>query len=231
MKVTVEILRKKPNESTSYIDTFNYEYVDESETVSTMLRNLNLRDLTTVDGKNVDPIAWQSSCLQKKCGACAMVINGLPRLACKTTLNTLGDKISLAPLKKFPVIEDLIVDRSILQENLKLFKAWQQEERECDENNVDLVYESSKCIMCGCCLDVCPNFYPGGKFFGAPLMSVTTRLIANLSKEEQKELKKQFNKHVFAGCGKSLNCKTICPREVDTEQMLINSVSMTLWKK
>lgn len=231
MKITLEILRKKLNEKSSYIEVFSYEYSDVSETVATMLSNLNLSELKTIDGKVTDPIKWQRSCLQKKCGACAMIINAIPRLACKTKLSELGDNIKLEPLKKFNVIEDLIVDRSILQENLKVFKAWAKEDKSVSEDKTDLVYEASRCIMCGCCLEVCPNFYVGAKFFGAPLFSVTTRLISTLSKDERKELKKQFNKHVYNGCGKSLACKSICPRDVNTEKMLVNSIAMTMWKK
>ena len=56
----------------------------------------------------------------RKCGACAMLINERPRLACSTFLHTLkGSTITLEPLSKFPLVRDLIVDRSNLFENLK----------------------------------------------------------------------------------------------------------------
>ncbi len=56
----------------------------------------------------------------RKCGACAMLINERPRLACSTFLHMLkGSTITLEPLSKFPLVRDLIVDRSNLFENLK----------------------------------------------------------------------------------------------------------------
>lgn len=64
------------------------------------------------------------------CGACAMVINGRPLLACDSKLNEVADKdgsIRVEPLRKFPVVRDLICDRTILWENLKAIKAWNEE--------------------------------------------------------------------------------------------------------
>lgn len=61
----------------------------------------------------------------KMCGACAMVINGVPRLACSAFLRDIkGDELTLEPLSKFPVIDDLIVDRSIIESNLHRARAY-----------------------------------------------------------------------------------------------------------
>ena len=61
----------------------------------------------------------------RKCGACAMRINGLPRLACSVFLRDCkGSVVTLEPLSKFPLVKDLVVDRSVIFEALKRTKLW-----------------------------------------------------------------------------------------------------------
>ena len=87
-----------------------YETEDPAETVANALTRINER----LEAAGERPIRWEHSCLQKKCGACAMVINGRPGLACDARLSEYGETIRLEPLRKFPRVEDLMVDRSVL---------------------------------------------------------------------------------------------------------------------
>ena len=88
-----------------------------------------------------------------------MLINERPRLACSTFLHTLkGSTITLEPLSKFPLVRDLIVDRSILFENLKKLNLWLESEAYMNPWTHEPRYQSARCLMCGCCLEVCPNF-------------------------------------------------------------------------
>ena len=82
--------------------------------------NLNIPVTTLlekVNHSNNTKIHYSSSCLQGLCGSCAMLINGWPKLACKTFVNEevmtkYFHKITIEPLSKFPVIKDLIIDLS-----------------------------------------------------------------------------------------------------------------------
>src|SRR5438105_832571 len=78
----------------------------------------------TRDGKATTPITYDSNCLEEVCGSCAMLINGKARMACSALVDKLDQPITLEPLKKFPVVRDLAVHRSVLFENLKRVKAW-----------------------------------------------------------------------------------------------------------
>jgi succinate dehydrogenase / fumarate reductase iron-sulfur subunit len=89
--------------------------------------NLNIPVTTLLERINVKhniKIHYSSSCLQGLCGSCSMIINGLPKLACKTFVNEEATtkkmhKITIEPLSKFPVVNDLVVDRTSMFENIK----------------------------------------------------------------------------------------------------------------
>ncbi len=83
----------------------------------------------TREGKKVEPIVWEQGCLEEVCGSCSMLINGFPRQACTALIeNYIRDTgkrtITLAPFTKFPLVRDLIVERSQMFENLKQVHAW-----------------------------------------------------------------------------------------------------------
>jgi len=193
--------------------------------VASALNLINEGGYTDSEGREVTEISWECSCLQKKCGACAMVINKRPRLACDTFLKEFVKckTLTIEPLRKFPVIRDLVVDRSILFENLKTLKLWSGEGVDIPEKNTDLAYEASRCLQCGCCLEICPNFYAGGAFFGAAGFVPTTRLLTSLDSKEREIIKKEYAKHEYAGCGKSFACANICPAGIPVEKLLVNS--------
>ena len=127
-EIIFHILRRESANSPSYWQKIPYLCRDESETVAFALEKINQDpDYLDLNGKKVGKIRWQRSCLQKKCGACAMVINKRPSLACDTFLREARKRngvIVVEPLRKFPVIGDLLVDRSILFENLKTMQLW-----------------------------------------------------------------------------------------------------------
>lgn len=232
MNYKIRILRQKSCQDSPYWQTFEIQTELKNATVATALSLLNAQDILKDTDSNVcDKIIWECSCLQKKCGACAMVINGKPCLACDTRLSELKtDIITVQPLKKFPVIADLMVDRTVLSENLKAIHAWLQKETLASEQQNDILFEASRCLQCGCCLEICPNFYAGGEFFGMAAMVPFARILEELSKADKKELLKQYQKHIFEGCGKSLACHNICPAHLDIEKLLVNSNAISLWK-
>lgn len=166
MKLRAEILRRQAG-GEPYLQTFIYEPADEAETAASMLTNLNARKpLRDADGKEASPIRWECSCLQKKCGACAMRINGVPGLACDVKLSACGERIRLEPLRKFPVVADLIVNRDIMRENLIRMHLWLEQDALEPAADQELAYDASRCLQCGICLEVCPNYYGGGPFTG-----------------------------------------------------------------
>lgn len=229
----LKVLRKERGSEEQYWQSFAYTALTENDTVASALTFLERReDLTDVEGNPARPIEWENSCLQKKCGACAMVIDGRPRLACDARLSeSKKGTIRVEPLRKFPCICDLCVDRTILYDNLKELQLWLTEDADLPDSCREVAYMGSECIQCGCCLEVCPNFYCGGKFYGMSTVPVTTRLLTEMPPSEYGDLAKLYRRHTFEGCGKSLACKDICPKGIDTERLLVNTNALAVWKR
>ena len=211
----VRILRKRPTEDRQYWEEFIYEGPSDIS-VAGMLDDLNYKDdIVNAKGENVPRIAWECSCLQGICGGCAMVINGRPALACETFLRDLGDEISIRPLTKFPVINDLVIDRGIIQENALKVNDYIREYRPSPEKEHAHQYSVAKCLKCGLCLEVCPNYIKGDRFYGA-LFANDCYLIATRSGVYDKAIKEDYDRHFAAGCSKSLACVEVCPMKIPT---------------
>lgn len=145
-----------------------------------------------------------------------MVINGTPALACATFADEVkGKELILEPLSKFPVIADLIVDRAIIYDNLNKARAYLESLATADKKQHEHQYSVAKCLKCGLCLEVCPNYHPGAEFFGAVLAN-ESYLITSQSKDKNPDLINQYKNHFGAGCSKALSCQTVCPVKIET---------------
>ena len=161
-------------------------------------------------------ISWDCSCMEAKCGGCAMVINGKPGLACNTFIDCSEDAVlTLEPLKKFPVIEDLSVDRSAIFEHQKEAGIFLGEYKEAEAAERPYRYNAAKCLKCGLCLEICPN-YKGGKTHFGPVMLHDAYLQASASGNRTGEMKKAYKEHFAGGCSSCLACSKICPQEIST---------------
>ena len=231
MKIIIEIRRCQAAGSPVFWQSFCYETENPAETVAAALTQLNEEpELTDIKGQPAQPIRWECNCLQKKCGACAMVINGKPALACAVRLADTGGHLRLEPLKKFPLIADLVVDRSIMQENLKRLRTWLESSAvEGKKSNPEDLYESARCLQCGCCLEVCPN-YEGGTFTGMAAAVPFARILEQSGRVQKKAAADAYERQFYQGCGKSLACHSICPVGIAVERLLINS-NAAVWKK
>lgn len=211
----VRIKRRDNASSESYYQEFEYKGGGR-DTAAHILEVLNSEDeLRDRSGMPARKIRWECSCMQKMCGACAMVINGRPALACSEYIDT--DETSvlvLEPLRKFPVVTDLVVDRSCITEHQKEAVMYLGDRGKPDPKEHDQQYSAAKCLKCGLCLEVCPNYVgPEGNFYGAVLAN-EAYLLTSSGKEHRKELVKEYRKHFAAGCSKSLACREICPAEI-----------------
>lgn len=178
-------------------------------------------------GREVAPIAYESACLEEVCGSCTMLVNGVPKQACSTLVDSLPDgRITLEPLSKFPLVRDLIVDRAPMFEGLKRIRGWipiqgtydlgPGPKRSPDEQAE--AYDFSRCMTCGCCMEACPNFEGRDldRFVGpAPLGQAYYFLLNPTGRMEQADrLDALMARGGIAACGNAQNCVAVCPKEI-----------------
>ncbi len=178
----------------------------------------------TIEGKKVSPPVWESVCLEEVCGACTMIINGRVRQGCTALVDQLAQPITLEPMTKFPLVRDLVVDRSRMFSDLKKVKAWVQLDgthelgpgpRQSQENQ-ETTYPLSRCMTCGCCLEACPQINDRSNFIGPAAISQVRlfNLHPSGKMNAAERLESLMGEDGVAGCGKAQNCVEVCPKEI-----------------
>ncbi len=234
MAYRVKILRGSGTEKSTW-QTFLTEQSEESS-VASVLEELNSRaELRDMGGALAAPITWECACLEKKCGACAMVICGKPRLACACRLKDVlrHGEITLEPLRKFPRLRDLQVDRQKMFDQLGEMELWLENKADLgDEKRRNLHYQAASCLMCGLCLEVCPNCTPKGAFAGALSAVAAFRAFDQSAPgEHREEMRRAYTEHFFKDCAKSLSCQDVCPMKLPVEQLLVKTNAAAIWRR
>ena len=220
--VIIKIKRQESPEAKPYWEEYRISYRPYLNII-TCLQEIR-KFLRTFDGRPSAPIAWESSCLEEVCGVCTMVINGKVRQACSALVDQLSQPITLEPMKKFPVVRDLMVNRSNIFENLKRIKAWVPLQGTKDQgagpkilpHDQQINYALSRCFTCGACMEVCPQVNEKNNFVGAVVIS-QARLFNRhpLGKEIKLErLRALMGEGGIEDCGNAQNCLEICPKDI-----------------
>jgi succinate dehydrogenase / fumarate reductase, iron-sulfur subunit len=178
----------------------------------------------TLGGAKTTPVAWECNCLEEVCGSCTMVINGKVRQSCTALVDNLEKPIRLEPMSKFPVVRDLVVDRSRMFADFKTVKAWVPVDGSYDlgpgpRTSQEIAterYAMARCMSCGCCLEVCPQYGPGKTFMGAATMNQVALMNAHptgaLNAHER--LDAAMGEGGIADCGNAQACVHACPKEI-----------------
>jgi len=179
----------------------------------------------TKSGQRTTPVHWEASCLEEVCGSCTMLVNGRPRQSCTALIDAMPEgPITLEPLTKFPVVRDLQVDRTPMFDALRRVKAWIPIDGTFDlgagpklsQAEQEINYAFSRCMTCGCCMEVCPQYNDRSDFIGpAPLAQVrlfnghpTGRMNAG------ERLDAIMGRGGLMDCGNAQNCVEVCPKEI-----------------
>lgn len=196
-------------------------------------------------GEKVTPVVWEDGCLEEVCGSCSMLINGFPRQACTALIENylkVSKKplITLAPFTKFPLVRDLVVDRSIMFDNLKKVHAWINIEGSREEGGFgplisqskqEVMYSLSKCMVCGCCSESCPQINNKSKFIGPAAVSQARLFNAHPTGAMQKgeRLHPLMDEGGISDCGQAQNCVEVCPKNIPlTDSIAAISRDVTL---
>jgi succinate dehydrogenase / fumarate reductase iron-sulfur subunit len=221
--IRLKIKRRDHREADAYWQEFEIPYKPGHNVLSALM--VIREHPVTVDGARVDPVMWESNCLEEVCGACTMIVNGRVRQACSALIDDLEQPVVLEPMTKFPSVRDLMVDRSRMFDALRTVKAWIDIDGSWDvrvgaprisPQEWEMNYILSRCMTCGCCMEACPQYGPGLDFVGpAPIGQV--RLMnghptGRFSAAER--LHTIMGDGGLSDCGNAQNCVEACPKDI-----------------
>lgn len=168
-KVVFRVARQDRPGGPRYWQSFAVDYVPGMNVISA-LQAIAAEPVPLGSSAPVTPVVWDCNCLEEVCGACTMIINGRVRQACSALVDNLertdAGEIELEPMTKFPVLRDLMVDRSRMFRGLKRVKAWIPVDGYHDAGagpsqspeDQEEAYPLSECMTCGCCMEACPQY-------------------------------------------------------------------------
>lgn len=228
MNITLKVWRQKGAKDKGHFETHTLDNVNEHMSFLEMFDVLNEKLIT----EKKDPISFEHDCREGICGTCSMVINGQPHGPMKGTTTCQlhmrqfndGDTIVVEPFKAkaFPVIKDLVVDRSsfdrIIQAggyiSVNTGQAQDGNAIPIEKDEAAKAFDAAACIGCGACVAACPN---------ASAMLFTSAKISHLAMMPQGQVERskraskmvaQMDSEGFGMCSNMRACEAECPKEI-----------------
>jgi succinate dehydrogenase / fumarate reductase iron-sulfur subunit len=232
MKLTLKIWRQKDGNSQGKFESYD---VDANEHMSFLEMLDVLNQQLIKEGK--DPVAFEHDCREGICGACGVVIEGRPHGLLKGTTTCQlhmrffkdGDTVTIEPFRaqSFPVIKDLVVDRSafdrIIQSggfiSVNTGQAQDGNTIPIEKDVAGTAFDAAACIGCGACVAACPN---------ASAMLFVSAKVSHLNLMPQGHVEDQtrvanmvaqMDKEGFGNCSNTYACEAECPKEISVENI------------
>jgi fumarate reductase iron-sulfur subunit len=155
-----------------------------------------------------------------------MMVNGRPALGCRTQTSDLPEKIRLHPLPVFKLVGDLSVDTGVwFREMAEKSEAWIHAkeafdpgatEGRMDDEVAQKIYDSDRCIECGCCVASCGVANVNDAFAGPAGLNRMARFAMDPrdTREDSDWFELISNEHGVFGCIGMMACHDICPKEL-----------------
>ena len=227
MKITLKIWRQKNKETKGAFKTYSLDHVSPDMSFLEMLDVLN-NDLIL---KGEESIAFDHDCREGICGTCSLYINGRPHGPLQTTTCQLhmrsfsdGETITIEPwrAKAFPVIRDLVVDRTAFERiqqaggyvSVNTGGVPDANEIPIPKKIADEAFDAAACIGCGACVAACKN---------ASAMLFVSAKISQLAllpqgrperKERAEKMVAQMDAEGFGACTNTGACEAECPKAI-----------------
>ncbi len=232
INLTLKVWRQAGADTPGKLETYNATNIDVEMSFLEMLDVIN-EEIALDDG---DPIAFDNDCREGICGTCGVVVNGSPHGPQKsTTLCQLhmrkfndGDTLIIEPwrAKAFPVIKDLVVDRSALDRisqaggytGVKTGQAPEAHTIAVPKADSDKAMDAAACIGCGACVAACPNasamLYVGAKVSHLGLLPQ-----GKLDCDRVINMVNQMDAEGFGNCTNTYECEATCPKDINVSNI------------
>ncbi|MBW2496075.1 MAG: succinate dehydrogenase iron-sulfur subunit [Deltaproteobacteria bacterium] len=194
--------------------------------------NWKVLDAVNFIKDEIDPtVSHRWSCRMAVCGSCGMMVNGEPKLTCKTSLDEYGDRVDIEPLANFPIVRDLVVDLDGFMHKFESVKPWivRAKDKAADMENLNhkgtysqsaeqlaVFKQFSMCINCMLCYSACPVVANEPEFLGPAAIALGHRYNMDSRDEGNDERNDIFRGEgtVFS-CSYANECSEVCPKNVD----------------
>jgi len=230
MNLTLHVWRQKNATSPGKMVEYKAPDINPDMSFLEMLDVVNWRLIEN----NQEPIAFDHDCREGICGSCSLMINGMahgPESATATCQLHMrhfkdGDTIYIEPwrAKAFPVVKDLVVDRSsfdrIIQAggyvSVSTGTAPEANTLLVPKHDSDLAMDAAACIGCGACVAACPN--GSASLFTAAKISHLALLPQGQPEREDRVLNMvaAMDSEGFGNCTMHQECEAVCPKEIST---------------
>src|SRR6516165_6539139 len=228
MNFKLKVWRQKDRQSPGKLVDYNAPDIPPPASLLEMLDIVNERLLL----RGEDPIAFDSDCREGICGTCSLTVNGEahgpdhPGAACELYMRKFrdGDTITIQPFraKSFPIIKDLVVDRSALDRIVqaggfiaaRAGSAPEANSIPVPKHSADIAMEAAACIGCGACAAACPN--ASAMLFTAAKVSHLAFLPQGHPERTSRVLKMvdAMDAEGFGNCTNTYECEAVCPAEI-----------------
>ncbi len=228
MTLTLRIWRQKDANSKGRFETYQVSDISPEMSFLEMLDVLN--DNLTKEGK--EPVEFDNDCREGICGMCSLVINGIPHgdqhrtATCQLHMRHFqdGQTITIEPFraKAFPVVKDLVVDRSAFDRiiakggyvSVNTGSAQDANNIPISKEAADAAMDSAECIGCGACVAACPN--ASASLFVSAKISQYTFLPQGQPERYRRVLRmvEQMDAEGFGACSNHGECEAVCPKGI-----------------
>lgn len=234
INITLKIWRQKNAKTKGNIETYKLNDVSTDSSFLEMLDQLNEQ----LVGNQQEPVAFDHDCREGICGMCSLYINGRAHgpahkvTTCQLHMRSFkdGDTIYVEPWrsKAFPVIKDLVVDRSAFDRIQQAggFVSVNTSGRTIDANatpvpkhDADRSFEAAACIGCGACVASCKN--GSAMLFAGAITSKFALLPQGKVEAAQRVLNivRQMDEEGFGNCTNTGACEVECPKGISLENI------------
>ncbi|MBD3797950.1 MAG: fumarate reductase iron-sulfur subunit [Campylobacterales bacterium] len=226
-ELTIRVLRYDPQSESKNIKAYFQEYkIQEADSMTIYLALTQIRE--SMDAG----LSFDFVCRAGICGSCAMMINGRPRLACRTLTKDLPTEIVLLPLPTFKLIKDLSVNTGVWMDAMsKRVESWIHTSKETDIANIeepiepevaDAVFELDRCIECGCCVAGCGTKLIKEDFVGAVGLNRVARFECDPHDERTADDYYELvgDDNGIFGCMTLLGCEDTCPKHLPLQNKI-----------